>query len=101
MLLPSHTIEAVEVDSDRDLPCGRGSSVGMPESALLGISHFIVRTEVRLAPPVPAGPVQEGWGFRFLCCCPRVVPLRTNRISDGGFARQGICLLTADFPELC
>ncbi len=99
MLLQSHTIEAVEVHSDRDLPCGCDSSVR--ECALLDVPHLVVRTEVRMTPPVLADPVQQGWGFRFLCCCPRVVLLRTHRIADGSFARQGICLLMADFLELC
>src|SRR5260370_6578718 len=101
VLPQSHTIEAVEVHSDRDLPYACDSFVGMRESVPLDIFQIIVGTEVTMGPPVCANPVQQGWGFGFLCCCPGVVPLRTHRIANERFAKQGISLLTAAFPELC
>ena len=51
------------------------------------------------ASPVFAASTLVVSGFRFLCCCPRVVPFRTKEISGGRLAREDICLRMSDVAE--
>lgn len=54
-----------------------------------------------MASRASVGSIQESSGFRFLCCCPRVVPFRTDGIANGQLARGVICLQMADLPDHC
>ena len=73
----------------------------MIERSLPDISRLNRCTESIMAPAVPRGPTKKLLGFRFLCGCPQVVPLRTSGIVDGNSAREGIHLLMIEIPELC
>ena|SRR5216684_4321529 len=100
VLHQSHGIQEPELLSGGDVWGAFDSSTTMSESIILDVPTYIVRTRVGMDSSLPTGPRRQISGFRFLCFCPRVVPFRTNGIADGRFAREGICLQMADFPEL-
>ncbi len=50
--------------------------------------------------PVRGHSPQRGLGIIFFCHCPRLLPFRTRDIAAGRLAREGICLLMTDSPEL-
>ena|SRR5882762_8246710 len=58
------------------------------------------RTGSMMTLPPSVGSIQGASGFRFLCCCPRVVPFRTNGVDGVRFVKEEICLLMTDSPEL-
>jgi len=91
VLQQTGVIEVGEVLMDRDL-CWLCDSTPV-------MSDHIVRTGVSVASPALASRLQEVSGFRFLCCCPHLFPFRSTGIPSGRFAWEGICLLTAEFPE--
>lgn len=101
VLRRSHGVETPELPSHGDVYWAHDSPATAQESMLLHIYHDAVVTKVRMASSPPADPSQRVGGFRFLCICPRIALFRTNGIADGRFAREGICLLMADFPDLC
>src|SRR5258708_36480052 len=45
------------------------------------------RMERMMALPASVCSIHEAPGFRFLCCCPRVVPFGTNGIPNGRLER--------------
>jgi len=51
--------------------------------------------------PALTGPAKKVSGFSFLCCCPQVVPFRTNGIGYGRLAQEDIRLLMSDLAEHC
>src|SRR5260370_5513585 len=100
MLQGRLSIEAEEANSDsaRGWICDPRNS--MCERSLPNISGPNGCTENTMTPPVPPSLTKKGLGFMFLCCCPQVVPFRTNGIVDGRSAREGIHLPMIDLPEL-
>ena len=94
-------IETAEVISDPE----RGWIPDLLDSvfdrSLPHISRPDGRMENTRASPVFAASTLEAPGFRFLCCCPRVVPFRANEIGNGRLAPQDICLLMFDLGEPC
>ncbi len=95
------TIDAAQEISDpmRGWICDLFDS--MIDRSLPDISRLNRCTERIMAPAVARGPTKKVSGFRLLCGCPQVVPLRTNGISDGNSAREEIHLLMIEIPELC
>jgi hypothetical protein len=46
-------------------------------------------------------PTKKVSGLRFLCCCPQLVPFRTNGIGCRRLAPEDSCLLMSDLAESC
>src|SRR5260370_16309356 len=91
--------EAVISDSERDRVSDLLNS--MFEGNLPHVLRSDGWTESARASPAFVALTLEVRGFRFLCCCPRVVPFRTNEIAKGRLAPQDICLLMFDPAEPC
>src|SRR5260370_40660455 len=89
-------IETEEVISDPE----RSRIPDLLDSMFDGSLPHVLRsdgcTENARSSPVFAASTLEAPGFRFLCCCPRVVPFRTKEISLGSLGQEGSCLLTSN-----
>ena len=92
-------IETAEVSSDPER--GRIPDLldSMFDRTLPHISRPDGRMENTKASLVFAASTLVVPGFRFLCCCPRVAPFRSNEISGGRLAREVICLRMSDLAE--
>lgn len=101
MLQGRFAIEAAEEISDpqRGRICDFFDS--MIEGSLPDISRLNSYTEKMMAPTAPLGPTKKVLGLRFLCCCPQLVPFRTNRTGRGRLAPEDNCLLMSDLAEPC
>ncbi len=101
MLQGRLAIEAAEgiSDSKRGWICDLFHSV--IEKGLPHISRLNGCTENVMRPPGPSGPTKKVSGFCFLCCCPQLVPFRTDGIGCGRLAPADNCLLMPDLAELC
>jgi hypothetical protein len=92
-------IETAEVISDSER--GRIPDLldSMFDRSLPHISRPDGWVENTRASPVFAASTLVVSGFRFLCCCPRVVQFRSKEISGGRLAREDICLRMSDLAE--
>src|SRR5260370_39687285 len=101
VLLGRLAIEAVGVISDSERRWICNPLDPMLVRSMPDISRSNGWMDSAMASAASVGSIQEASGFRFLCCCPRVVPFRTNGIASRKLAGGGICLQMADLPEHC
>jgi len=73
----------------------------MIERGLPNLSRTNNCAENLTGQPARTGPTEKVSGFRFLCCCPQLVPFRTNGIDCRRLAPEGNCLLMSDLAEPC